>query len=94
MARLFEIAAHVGRRCLLIGVDLKKSRDLLDAAYNDSRGLTAAFNRNLLARIYRELNAGGLRTARVLDRREQTFPPAFLCRGAKSPGRQKTDPLQ
>lgn len=40
---------------LLIGVDLKKDKALLDAAYNDAAGVTAAFNLNLLARINREL---------------------------------------
>jgi dimethylhistidine N-methyltransferase len=42
---------------LLIGVDLKKSRAVLEAAYNDASGVTAAFNRNLLVRINRELGA-------------------------------------
>jgi dimethylhistidine N-methyltransferase len=42
---------------LLIGIDLKKDPRLLHAAYNDRHGVTAAFNRNLLARINRELNA-------------------------------------
>jgi dimethylhistidine N-methyltransferase len=42
---------------MLIGVDLKKDADRLNAAYNDSRGVTAAFNLNLLARINRELDA-------------------------------------
>ena len=42
---------------LLIGVDLKKAPARLDAAYNDARGVTAAFNLNLLARINRELGA-------------------------------------
>jgi len=42
---------------LLIGVDLKKDKAILDAAYNDRLGATAAFNRNLLARINRELPA-------------------------------------
>lgn len=42
---------------LLIGVDVQKNPALLNAAYNDSAGLTAAFNRNLLVRIRRELNA-------------------------------------
>lgn len=42
---------------LLIGVDLQKSSAILDMAYNDSQGLTAAFNLNLLARINRELGA-------------------------------------
>jgi dimethylhistidine N-methyltransferase len=40
---------------LLIGVDLKKDKRLLDAAYDDAAGVTAAFNLNLLARINREL---------------------------------------
>lgn len=42
---------------LLIGVDLKKDPDILNAAYNDARGLTGAFNLNLLTHINRELNA-------------------------------------
>lgn len=42
---------------LLIGVDLKKDPDVLHAAYNDSDGVTAAFNLNLLTRINRELQA-------------------------------------
>ncbi len=42
---------------LLIGVDLIKPRDLLERAYNDVQGLTAAFNLNLLQRINRELGA-------------------------------------
>jgi len=42
---------------LLIGVDLKKDRQILEAAYNDALGVTAAFNLNLLARINRELGA-------------------------------------
>ena len=40
---------------MLVGVDLKKPQAQLDAAYNDSRGVTAEFNLNLLARINREL---------------------------------------
>lgn len=42
---------------LLIGVDLVKSPDVLHAAYNDAQGVTAAFNKNLLARANRELKA-------------------------------------
>lgn len=42
---------------LLIGVDLKKDPAVLNAAYNDTAGVTAAFNRNLLARMNRELGA-------------------------------------
>jgi dimethylhistidine N-methyltransferase len=39
----------------LIGFDLKKDIDLLIKAYNDSRGVTAEFNLNMLRRINREL---------------------------------------
>jgi dimethylhistidine N-methyltransferase len=41
---------------MLVGVDLKKDANVLHAAYNDRRGVTAAFNLNLLARINRELD--------------------------------------
>jgi dimethylhistidine N-methyltransferase len=41
---------------MLIGVDLRKDIDVLNAAYNDAAGVTAAFNLNLLARINRELD--------------------------------------
>lgn len=41
---------------LLIGVDLPKSPEMLEAAYDDSRGVTARFNLNLLDRINRELD--------------------------------------
>ena len=43
------------RGAMLVGVDLKKDANLLHAAYNDARGVTAAFNLNLLARVNREL---------------------------------------
>jgi dimethylhistidine N-methyltransferase len=39
----------------LVGIDLVKDEDVLVAAYDDAQGVTAAFNRNLLARINREL---------------------------------------
>jgi dimethylhistidine N-methyltransferase len=42
---------------LLIGFDLKKDPARLHAAYNDAAGVTAAFNRNLLVRLNRELGA-------------------------------------
>lgn len=42
---------------LLLGADLKKDRATLELAYNDPTGVTAAFNRNVLARINRELGA-------------------------------------
>jgi L-histidine N-alpha-methyltransferase len=40
---------------LLLGFDMRKSADLLHAAYNDAQGITAQFNKNVLARINREL---------------------------------------
>jgi uncharacterized SAM-dependent methyltransferase len=40
---------------LLMGYDLKKEASVLELAYNDPTGVTAAFNKNLLARINREL---------------------------------------
>ncbi|HJT34247.1 MAG TPA: L-histidine N(alpha)-methyltransferase [Pirellulales bacterium] len=41
---------------MLVGVDLRKDRAVLEAAYDDAVGVTAAFNRNLLARINHELD--------------------------------------
>jgi L-histidine N-alpha-methyltransferase len=42
---------------LLLGTDLVKDPAVLEAAYNDSQGVTAAFNRNILAVMNRELDA-------------------------------------
>jgi len=41
----------------ILGVDLVKERSVLEAAYNDSQGVTAEFNLNVLKRINRELGA-------------------------------------
>jgi len=41
---------------LLIGADLKKDAHILEQAYNDSKGITAEFNLNLLKRLNREYN--------------------------------------
>lgn len=55
---LRDIACMVGGDGgLLIGVDLVKDVEILNAAYNDAEGITAAFNLNLLQRINRELGA-------------------------------------
>ncbi len=55
---LEEIKVMVGEGGgLLIGVDLQKDIDILNAAYNDKKGYTAAFNKNLLKRINAELGA-------------------------------------
>lgn len=42
----------------LVGTDLRKPEAMLLAAYDDARGVTAEFNKNVLARINRELGAG------------------------------------
>ena len=55
LARFRELAGAHGQ--LLIGFDLKKDPQLLHAAYNDTAGVTAAFNLNLLERLNRELGA-------------------------------------
>jgi dimethylhistidine N-methyltransferase len=46
-----------GEGHLLIGIDLIKDRSIMEAAYNDAEGVTAAFNLNLLHRINVELGA-------------------------------------
>jgi L-histidine N-alpha-methyltransferase len=42
---------------LLLGTDLIKDTAVIEAAYNDSEGITAEFNRNLLHVVNRELDA-------------------------------------
>jgi L-histidine N-alpha-methyltransferase len=42
--------------CLLLGVDLVKDEATMLSAYDDAAGVTAAFNRNLLVRLNRELD--------------------------------------
>jgi L-histidine Nalpha-methyltransferase len=55
-AFLVNAARLLGKgSAFLIGVDLKKPASILIPAYDDAKGVTAAFNLNLLARINREL---------------------------------------
>ena len=61
---------------LLIGVDLKKDKTTLDAAYSDPQGVTAQFNLNLLHRINREL-AGDFQVKRF---RHKAFYDPILGR--------------
>lgn len=61
-AAAVEFLLHLGTWCrpddrLLIGVDFEKPQPILEAAYNDAQGLTAAFNLNLLRRANDELGA-------------------------------------
>lgn len=55
LARVRDLVAPDGG--LLLGVDLVKDTAVLEAAYNDVQGVTAAFNRNLLLHINRRLDA-------------------------------------
>jgi dimethylhistidine N-methyltransferase len=41
----------------LVGIDLQKSPAIIEAAYNDAAGVTAAFTRNLLARLNRDIGS-------------------------------------
>jgi dimethylhistidine N-methyltransferase len=57
-----ELLSGIASSCgedgaLLVGVDLQKDVSVLVDAYDDARGVTADFNRNLLVRINRELGA-------------------------------------
>jgi L-histidine N-alpha-methyltransferase len=55
---LFDLNCTMGQQDhLLLGVDLVKDRDTIVAAYDDSAGVTAAFNRNVLSVINNELGA-------------------------------------
>ena len=54
LSRLGRLSKTVG---LVIGVDLRKDVDRLIRAYDDAEGVTAAFNKNLLTRMSRELGA-------------------------------------
>jgi dimethylhistidine N-methyltransferase len=57
-AMLVHLAAMCGAGGgLLIGIDLQKDPAVIEAAYNDARGVTAEFNLNILRRINRELGA-------------------------------------
>jgi dimethylhistidine N-methyltransferase len=57
MALLRSMRANLNGGGLLIGVDLVKDPVRLHAAYNDAAGVTALFNKNLLARANREFGA-------------------------------------
>jgi dimethylhistidine N-methyltransferase len=61
-AEASDFLRHVGQilgdgATLIIGIDLRKDAAVLEAAYDDAAGVTAAFNRNLLVRANRELGA-------------------------------------
>jgi dimethylhistidine N-methyltransferase len=54
---LKNMAALIGDNgALIVGVDLMKDANILEAAYDDKQGITAQFNKNLLTRINLQLN--------------------------------------
>jgi len=56
VALLRKMRAEMGENGgILIGADLKKDPAVIEAAYNDAAGITAAFTLNMLARLNREL---------------------------------------
>jgi L-histidine N-alpha-methyltransferase len=56
---LKRLADHLrGKDFFLLGADLEKDREILEAAYNDASGVTAAFTLNLFERMNCELDAG------------------------------------
>lgn len=57
-----SLLSHVARAMspsdrFLLGADLRKDPEIINRAYNDSKGVTAAFNLNVLQRLNRELGA-------------------------------------
>jgi len=53
---LRELRNNIGEHdCLLLGMDLRKTPEILEPAYDDAKGVTANFNLNLLDRINTEL---------------------------------------
>lgn len=83
--RLLEaFSTWVGHEgAVLVGVDLWKDEDVLLAAYNDRAGVTAQFNRNLLARINRELDGTfpleRFRHEAILSREHQRIEMHLVC---------------
>ena len=55
LTQMAELAGPSGG--ILLGVDLKKNTELIEAAYNDDAGVTAEFTINLLRRLQRDLDA-------------------------------------
>lgn len=74
-----------GEDRMLVGIDLVKDREILEAAYNDRQGVTAEFNRNLLRRINRELDGHFVeecfRHSAPYDDREQRIEMRLYSKG-------------
>lgn len=56
--RSVRATMDAGSDAMLVGVDLVKDPATIEAAYNDAAGVTAAFNRNMLAALNRRFDAG------------------------------------
>ena len=71
----------------LVGIDLDKDPALLEAAYNDEAGVTAAFTLNLLARLNREIGSdfdlGGFMHRARYDRARQRIETSLVSRRAQ-----------
>ncbi len=85
---LGRVAALVGPGgAALVGADLRKDPRVLEAAYDDARGITAAFNLNLLERANRELGADfstdRFRHAARYDRRRGRIEMHLVSRQAQ-----------
>ncbi len=85
----------------LLGTDLVKEHAVLEAAYNDSAGVTAEFNKNVLHVLNRELDADfdpdALRARRLLRRRQllDRHPPALADRAVhRHPRARHAGPLR
>ncbi len=72
------------RSALLVGVDLKKDRAVLEAAYNDSRGVTARFNLNMLSHLndllHTDFDLDAWRHRAVYNVREGRIEMHLVCR--------------
>jgi hypothetical protein len=78
VALLRAMRQTMGRDGLaLVGIDLHKDPALIEAAYNDAQGVTAAFTLNLLARLNREIGSD-------FDLRASVIVPATAPRGCAS----------
>jgi L-histidine N-alpha-methyltransferase len=80
-------AAMRAEDAFLLGVDLVKDERVLHAAYNDARGVTAAFNRNILRAVSRELDGdvdeAGFDHLAFYDSRHERIEMHLVARGAQ-----------
>jgi dimethylhistidine N-methyltransferase len=90
VALLNSIRESMGARgSLLIGVDLIKDRTVIERAYNDAAGVTAAFNLNVLWRLNREVDATfdltGFRHRAVWNEEQQRVEMSLVSLRAQVP---------